>query len=83
MHGIHLRCFHLCWGLLRLLDHSLRIGAGPDSFLSRIRLGSLFMGMHPPKVETFDVAAGTNTDPKGIVRAVDTYEVHPWGLYMA
>jgi predicted RNA-binding protein associated with RNAse of E/G family len=41
------------------------------------------MGMHPPKVETFDVAAGTNTDPKGIVRAVDTYEVHPWGLYMA
>lgn len=39
--------------------------------------------MHPPKVETFDVAAGTNTDPKGHVRAVDNYEVQPWGLYMA
>lgn len=25
----------------------------------------------------------TNTDPKGIVRAVDVYEVQPWGLYMA
>jgi len=39
--------------------------------------------VHPPKRETFDVAARTNTDPKGIVRAVDVYEVHPWGLYMA
>jgi len=27
--------------------------------------------------------ARTNTDPKGIVRAVDTYTVQPWGLYMA
>ncbi|MGY4709090.1 DUF402 domain-containing protein [Mycolicibacterium sp. CBM1] len=25
----------------------------------------------------------TNTDPKGIVRDVDEYVVHPWGLYMA
>lgn len=41
------------------------------------------MAMHPPKVETFDVAARTNTDPKGIVRPVDTYEVQPWGLYLA
>ncbi len=41
------------------------------------------MGMHPPKTETFDVAAGTNTDPKGIVRPVDTYQVRPWGLYLA
>jgi len=29
------------------------------------------------------VAARTNTDPKGIVRAVDVYTVQPWGLYMA
>ena len=29
------------------------------------------------------MAARTNTDPKGIVRAVDEYLVHPWGLYVA
>jgi predicted RNA-binding protein associated with RNAse of E/G family len=29
------------------------------------------------------VAARTNTDPKGIVRAVDVYTRKPWGLYMA
>ncbi len=40
-------------------------------------------GIHPPKHEVFDLAAGTNTDPKGIVRAVDVYTVTPWGLYMA
>ncbi|MCV7268498.1 DUF402 domain-containing protein [Mycolicibacterium doricum] len=39
--------------------------------------------MHPPKHETFDLLACTNTDPKGIVRAVDVYSVEPWGLYMA
>ena len=39
--------------------------------------------IHPPKHETFDLVAGTNTDPKGIVRAVDEYVVHPWGLYVA
>ncbi|MCC9186524.1 DUF402 domain-containing protein [Mycolicibacterium mageritense] len=39
--------------------------------------------MHPPKNETFDLLARTNTDPKGIVRAVDVYTVEPWGLYMA
>ncbi|MFZ0833625.1 MAG: DUF402 domain-containing protein [Mycobacterium sp.] len=39
--------------------------------------------MHPPKRETFDLLARTNTDPKGIVRAVDVYRVQPWGLYMA
>jgi predicted RNA-binding protein associated with RNAse of E/G family len=39
--------------------------------------------IHPPKRETFDLAAGTNTDPKGIVRAVDQYAVRPWGLYVA
>jgi uncharacterized protein len=39
--------------------------------------------MHPPKHETFDLRGRTNTDPKGIVRAVDTYDVRPWGLYLA
>lgn len=39
--------------------------------------------MHPPKHETFDLRAHTNTDPKGIVRAVDEYVVRPWGLYLA
>ena len=39
--------------------------------------------IHPPKHETFDLVARTNTDPKGIVRAVDVYTVEPWGLYMA
>ena len=39
--------------------------------------------MHPPKRETFDLVARSNTDPKGIVRAVDEYAVHPWGLYLA
>lgn len=39
--------------------------------------------MHPPKRETFDLNARTNTDPKGIVRDVEVFTVHPWGLYMA
>jgi uncharacterized protein len=39
--------------------------------------------IHAPKHETFDLAARTNTDPKGIMRAVDVYTVAPWGLYMA
>ncbi len=39
--------------------------------------------LHPPKRETFDLAARTNIDNKGIVRAVDEYVVQPWGLYMA
>lgn len=39
--------------------------------------------VHPPKIEVFDTAARTNTDPKGIVRPVDVYEVTEWGLYMA
>jgi uncharacterized protein len=39
--------------------------------------------MHPPKHEKFDLLARTNTDPKGIVRAVDEYVVQPWGLYVA
>lgn len=39
--------------------------------------------IHPPKHETFDLSARTNTDPKGFVRAVDEYRLLPWGLYMA
>lgn len=39
--------------------------------------------MHPPKVETFDLVAGTNTDPKGFVRRVDEYRVEPFGLYLS
>ncbi|UXA20778.1 DUF402 domain-containing protein [Mycobacterium sp. SMC-4] len=39
--------------------------------------------MHPPKHEIFDLTARTNTDPKGVVRAVDQYTVTSWGLYMA
>jgi predicted RNA-binding protein associated with RNAse of E/G family len=41
------------------------------------------LGIHAPKHEKFDLVARTNTDPKGIVRAVDEYTVKPWGLYMA
>jgi uncharacterized protein len=40
-------------------------------------------GVHPPKIELFDVAGMTNTDPKGVVRAVDLYERTDFGLYMA
>ncbi len=39
--------------------------------------------LHPPKVELFDVAAMTNTDPKGIVRTVEKYLPTDFGLYMA
>lgn len=41
------------------------------------------MSIHPPKHEVFDLTAGTNTDPKGIVRTVDEYRLRPWGLYLA
>ncbi|WP_130348715.1 DUF402 domain-containing protein [Herbihabitans rhizosphaerae] len=39
--------------------------------------------IHRPKVEVFDTEAGTNTDPKGFVRAVDEYRMTDFGLYMA
>ncbi|MDG3012103.1 DUF402 domain-containing protein [Rhodococcus sp. D2-41] len=39
--------------------------------------------VHPPKHETFDLVAMTNTDPKGFVRPVERYDRRPWGLYMA
>ncbi|MGH3516156.1 MAG: DUF402 domain-containing protein [Haloechinothrix sp.] len=38
---------------------------------------------HAPKVETFDLTAMTNTDPKGLVRKVEEFRVEPFGLYMA
>ena len=38
---------------------------------------------HSPKVEVFDIADGTNTDPKGVVRLVDDYREEPFGLYLA
>jgi uncharacterized protein len=39
--------------------------------------------VHPPKIELFDVAGMTNTDPKGVVRAVDRYKQTDFGLYLA
>lgn len=39
--------------------------------------------IHPPKVETFDLAAGTNIDPRGNVREVEEYHVADFGLYLA
>lgn len=39
--------------------------------------------MHAPKVETFDVARGTNTDPKGFVRDVEVYREGPHGLFLS
>lgn len=39
--------------------------------------------VHPPKIETFDVTAMTNVDPKGHIRRVDEYRIEPFGLYMA
>jgi predicted RNA-binding protein associated with RNAse of E/G family len=44
---------------------------------------TILVPIHAPKHETFDLIARTNTDPKGIVRAVHVYTVEPWGLYMA
>jgi uncharacterized protein len=39
--------------------------------------------IHPPKTEIFDIAAGSNTDPKGIARRVEVYRVEEFGLYLA
>jgi hypothetical protein len=39
--------------------------------------------IHPPKIETFDLAKMTNVDPKGVARPVDTYRVEEFGLYLA
>jgi uncharacterized protein len=39
--------------------------------------------LHPPKIETHDLPAMINTDPKGFRREVETYRVEPFGLYFA
>jgi uncharacterized protein len=41
------------------------------------------LDVHPPKIETFDVPAMANVDPKGFVRPVEEYRVEPFGLYLA
>lgn len=41
------------------------------------------LALHQPKREFFDLAAGTNTDPKGVVRPVDEFHTTAAGLYMA
>lgn len=38
--------------------------------------------LHPPKRETFDPVAMTNTDSQGRVRPVDQFRELPFGLYM-
>ena len=54
------------------------MSAGRSGFAADTRYA-----IHAPKHETFDLRGRTNTDPKGIVRAVDDYTVQPWGLYVA
>ncbi|WP_445440157.1 DUF402 domain-containing protein [Corynebacterium argentoratense] len=39
--------------------------------------------IHPVKQETFAVDRDINIDPKGFKRAVDTYRITDFGLYMA
>jgi predicted RNA-binding protein associated with RNAse of E/G family len=39
--------------------------------------------IHPPKTETFDIATGINTDPKGIAREIEEFRVEDFGLYVA
>ncbi|NUS45567.1 MAG: DUF402 domain-containing protein [Mycobacteriaceae bacterium] len=39
--------------------------------------------VHRPKIEYFNLAELTNTDPKGFVRPVEKYRTTDWGLYMA
>ncbi|WP_026918999.1 DUF402 domain-containing protein [Gordonia shandongensis] len=39
--------------------------------------------LHPPKREVFDPPAMTNTDNKGIVRAVEEFRSTDYGLYMS
>lgn len=59
----------------------MRIGS---HFLPTARRGeNPVLDVHPPKIETFDVPAMANVDPKGFVRPVDEYRVEPFGLYVA
>lgn len=41
------------------------------------------MDVHSPKVETFDIPARVNIDPKGIEREVEEFRREPFGLYLA
>ncbi|WP_433714846.1 DUF402 domain-containing protein [Nocardia sp. CA-084685] len=36
-----------------------------------------------PKIEHFNIAELTMTDPKGFVRPIDRVHIEPWGLYVA
>ncbi len=54
----------------------LAIAAYPNLAANRTQEGE---SIHPPKHETFDLVARTNTDPKGFVRAVDEYRLVPVG----
>lgn len=64
------------YGVFGRKSHETNVSAFTDSWPT---LGLV----HPPKVEVFDVAAMTNTDPKGVVRPVDEYRLEPFGLYLA
>jgi predicted RNA-binding protein associated with RNAse of E/G family len=75
-HGVFSRESHV--HQVRTLRRQILFRAGPTG-PARPYSGRI----HPPKHEVFDLTARTNTDPKGIVRAVDVYTVRPWGLYMA
>lgn len=39
--------------------------------------------MHPPKISTFDVAAGVSIDNKGFERVVEEFRITSFGLYMS
>lgn len=39
--------------------------------------------LHPVKQETFNTASAVNVDNKGYLRAVDSYKITEFGLYMA
>jgi predicted RNA-binding protein associated with RNAse of E/G family len=71
-------------GILSREGHDLQIRTTHRHLLVPRRLARTYAdAIHAPKRETFDVAARTNTDPKGVVRAVDLYTERPWGLYLA
>jgi predicted RNA-binding protein associated with RNAse of E/G family len=64
----------------RTTHRQVRFPGRPPTSIPRLAYAG---SIHPPKHETFDLTARTNTDPKGIVRAVEVYTVEPWGLYLA
>lgn len=66
-------------GPVRLKPGTRPIPAEPGRFGAKVVAMS---DLHVPKLETFDVSAAANVDPKGFVRGVDVFETHPHGLYM-